>query len=79
MNNEAAQLIIPENFRGVIFDFTNDLSITFPEYSHLWKTWNDSQCSEDDLTDLFKHMMAVLPERFFDVLYQNEDIFKLTF
>ena len=78
MNNEPAQLIIPENFRGVIFDFTNDLSITFPEYSHLWKTWNDSQCSEDDLTNLFKHMMTVLPERFFDVLYQNEDIFKPT-
>ena len=78
MNNEPAQLIIPENFRGIIFDFTNDLSITFPEYSYLWKTWNDPQCSEDHITDLFKHIMTVLPERFFDVLYQNEDIFKST-
>ena len=76
MNTEPAQLIIPENFKEIVRDFTNDLSNTFPEYSYLWKKWNDVNCPEEEITLLFKHLMAIIPERFFDILYQNEDIFK---
>jgi len=34
------------------------------------------QDKKDQLTYLFKHCMKVFPERFFDILYENEDMFK---
>ena len=65
---------IPTNFVTVINDFTNDLSTTFPEYSDKWNhltgTIDDSARDE-----IYKHCIAVYPERFFDILYQNTDIF----
>lgn len=75
---EPIELIIPDNFRGVIYDFTNDLTTTFPEYSHLWQTWNNRDCPETEIIALFKHIMEIMPERFFDILYQNEEMFQPT-
>ena len=66
---------IPENFKSTIIDFMNDLSITFPEYAKYWGKWTTGM-SEEDATNLFKYCLTVFPERFFDILYQNEDIFK---
>jgi hypothetical protein len=66
---------IPKNFASVIFDFTKDLSITFPEYVHLWNDMIYPELPEDVLTGIFNHCKSVYPERFFDILYQNEDIF----
>ena len=34
---------VPQNFRSIIFDFTNDLSITFPEYTFMWSTWSNPE------------------------------------
>ena len=68
---------IPENFRSIIGDFTNDLSITFPEYSYLWLKWGSPGLKEEELIELFGYVSTVYPERFFDILYQNEDIFKM--
>ena len=68
-------LAIPENFKTVINDFTNDLSITFPEYSYLWQKWRTSEIPEADLSELFQFCIKVYPERFFDILYQKEQIF----
>jgi hypothetical protein len=68
---------IPDNFRSVITDFTKDLSITFPEYSSLWSKWSSPhEFTEEEVKTVFEHCMGVFPERFFDILYQNEDIFK---
>ena len=68
---------IPDNFRSVITDFTKDLSITFPEYSSLWSKWSTpTDFTEEEVKTVFEHCMGVFPERFFDILYQNEDIFK---
>jgi len=69
------QRTIPSNFRTIIVDFTKDLSTTYPEYSHLWSTWT-GEFSDDDLTSLYNHCLKVFPERFFDILYQNDDAFK---
>ena len=65
---------IPTNFVTVINDFTNDLSTTFPEYSD---KWNHLTGTIDDSTrdEIYKHCITVYPERFFDILYQNADIF----
>ena len=34
------------------------------------------ESSQEDLEAIFSHCLIVYPERFFDLLYQNEDIFK---
>jgi hypothetical protein len=66
---------VPENFRTIINDFTNDLSITFSEYSYLWEKWRDPSLSDSELAELFHFCVKVYPERFFDILYQKEEIF----
>lgn len=65
---------LPENFKSTINDFINDLSTTYPEYKDKWSKWYD--CDETSLTNLYGYMGTIFPERFFDILYQNEDIFK---
>jgi hypothetical protein len=69
------QLTVPENFITIINDFTNDLSITFPEYVYLWEKWTKPDISEVDLLELYQFCVKVYPERFFDILYQKEEIF----
>jgi hypothetical protein len=65
----------PANFRSIIFDFTTDLSTTFPEYSFMWQKWATKDQSEEEMANLFEYCKTVYPERFFDILYQNADIF----
>lgn len=67
---------VPSNFQSVIRDFTRDLSTTFPEYSVLWKKWTQEDISAREIETLFKYCTEVFPERFFDILYQNDDMFK---
>lgn len=63
------------NFKTIIHDFTVDLGITFPEFSHFWSKWTST--NDDEYKTLFEYCMTVLPERFFDIVYQNADIFDL--
>jgi hypothetical protein len=70
------EIIIPENFKSIIVDFTNDLSITFPEYAYLWDRWKTGD--ENVYKELFEHCLTSFPERFFDILYQNVEIFEPT-
>ena len=65
---------VPPNFVTVINDFTNDLTTTFPEYSD---RWNNLTGTIDDSSrdEIYKYCVTVYPERFFDILYQNADIF----
>jgi len=67
---------IPDNFVNLIVDFTRDLSITFPEFSHSWQQWSTLEMPEVEIRHLFDYCLSVYPQRFFDILYQNEDIFK---
>lgn len=66
---------IPDNFANLIVDFTRDLSITFPEFSNSWQQWSTLEMPEVEIRHLFDYCLSVYPERFFDILYQNEDIF----
>jgi len=65
---------IPDNFSSVILDFVNDLNQTFPEYSSLWSMYH-SNTTETEWYELYEYCLTVYPERFFDILYQNIDIF----
>jgi hypothetical protein len=79
------ELTIPNEFNKIINDFISDIVTTFPEYSGLIKRWwTRTTVSEDDETNprakaeisfVFRHCVKVLPERFFDILYKNTDIF----
>ena len=66
---------IPENFKSLIVDFTKDLTNTFNEYEYLWKKYYEEP-TEDTYIVLFDYCKKVYPERFFDILYQNEEIFE---
>lgn len=58
---------LPQNFNSIIADFTRDLSVVFPEYSHQWQNLN--------METVYPYCLAIYPERFFDILYSNADIF----
>jgi len=62
-----------KNLRSIIIDFTNDLTKVFPEYAFLWEKWLTADDAEYE--KLNQHFMAVFPERFFDIMNSNMDIF----
>jgi hypothetical protein len=68
----------PEEFHKIINDFTNDILTTFPEYSGIiskwWKGKTDEEKKNEDLF-VFKHCTKIFPERFFDILYKNVEIY----
>ena len=72
---EQNNVKMPDNFRIAIIDFTKDLSITFPEYVYLWEKWYCPTAPDAVYEELFQYCMTVYPERFFDILYQNEEMF----
>lgn len=72
------QFTYPPNFKSVVKDFTSDLSITFPEYSYLWKKWENPDLTHKDLQTLYEYCVTIYPERFFDILNQNNEIFDTT-
>lgn len=65
---------IPSRFSSTIIDFVNDLTNTYPEYAGSWSIYNKNT-SPEGWKDLYKYCKDVYPERFFDILYQNKDIF----
>lgn len=75
------ELTPPEEFYKIINDFTSDILITFPEYSGLITRWwnrptdNIEESKKKETLFVFRHCIKVFPERFFDILYKNVDIF----
>jgi|UniRef100_A0A6C0F5P0 hypothetical protein len=65
---------VPDNFKSIIHDFTVDLSTTFPEFSDKWRKWTDA--TPEECKELFEYCLTVFPERFFDIMYQNVEIFE---
>ncbi len=70
---------IPEDFCKVCKDFIADILTTFPEYQGtLHDGLIDILQDKNDTTnvrEVFDYVKTVYPERFFDLLYQNEDMF----
>ena len=68
---------IPKEFRQIAKDFLSDLFTTFPEYRADANQMLVSIVETDDspIEPLFEHVKKVFPERFFDILYKNTDMF----
>lgn len=73
---------VPEEFQKIIKDFISDILTTFPEYEPIvlkWWTKDFSALNDEEKVEkmefIFKHSLTVFPERFFDILYKNGDIF----
>lgn len=67
----------PPEFNKIINDFITDILITFPEYSGIIaRWWNKDANNDDNIVFVYKHCVKVFPERFFDILYKNVEIFK---
>ena len=58
-----------------MMDFVKDLKHTFPEYSSVMWVYGENT-TDEGWKDLYKYCLKVYPERFFDILYKNDQIFK---
>lgn len=74
---QPIEIEIPESFKTTLADFIRDLSNTFPEYEMIWNELAKKMETNYECATIFSHCLGVYPERFFDFLYQNEDIFKV--
>ena len=74
---KAGEENVLENFKVCIQDFTTDLSITFPEFQYQWSRWQNPELPESEWEKLLEYCKKTYPERFFDLLYKNEEIFAL--
>ncbi len=72
-------------FSKIIIDFLNDLTNTFPEIIHkldnnLTIVLENKNRSKDDLDqalkEIYLYCQNFYPERFFDILYQNDSVFE---
>ena len=66
---------VPDNFYPIVRDLINDLTTTFPEYNTLFGFYKQPEFEDKHLQSVFDYCVNFFPERFFDILYQNEDIF----
>ena len=70
---------VPDEFYKIVNDFVIDILTTFPEYTGIVSRWWNPTRPENKETEcvaVFRHCIKVFPERFFDILYKNQDIFK---
>ena len=59
------------DFKKMVTDFKKDITRSFPEYSEVLIPID----SDEGLVSLKEYCKTVYPERFFDILYQNNEIF----
>lgn len=72
-----------DSIRKVLQDLVRDLLLTFPELDgnldarlQVVASNEDSERADKALVSLIEYFNTVYPERFFDILYQNEEIFE---
>lgn len=75
---------VPTEFKKIIVDFVNDLKLTFEEYNPIinkvFEIKNEPIDDTNKITDeifqkIFDYCIKKYPPRFFDILYQNVEIF----
>ena len=78
MSKSSDKTVIPEEFVKVVYDLINDILFTFPEFKerlhtdlHNIKETRD----EKSVRSVYEHIKTVFPERFFDILYKNAELF----
>ena len=83
LNEKLPTKDIMNDFKKIIVDFTKDILTTFPEYEtklnvHLRNLLTNSEDQlqvQTSLTAVYEHCKKVYPERFFEILYQNQELF----
>lgn len=78
MSKVESEEEIPDEFIKIMKDFCGDMINTFPEYEEQIKQFLIGVVEENNekVRELFEHCRNVYPSRFFDLLYQNPDMFK---
>lgn len=88
-NNNTTKPNNLHEFHKLLKDFVRDLLNTFPEYKekignemmYLYQTDINSDAEEENkkcttlLSKVYEYCGTIFPERFFDILYKNENIF----
>lgn len=89
-NQHPVVVVVPEEFKKVMKNLVTDMKTTFPEFIPLIDKWwkererfdqgeegekKFAEYQEKALTLLFHHAMKKFPPRFFEILYQNEEMF----
>jgi hypothetical protein len=77
------EIKVPDEFYKIINDFITDILTTFPEYSGIVSRWwkrdeIEMEAKEAECLAVFRHCIKIFPERFFDILYKNAEIFEET-
>jgi hypothetical protein len=65
---------IPSEFRNLMNDFMGDILTSFPEYVSTIEPYSVLE-DTTTLSFLFQHCKTVYPSRFFDILYNNDEMF----
>ena len=76
IRHEQPAIEVPENFRSTISDFAKDLTTTFPEFSEKWEKWTNESTTQQEYEELFTYCLGVYPQRFFEILNQNDELFQ---
>lgn len=71
-NNDNVE--IPTEFRNLMNDFMGDILTSFPEYASTIEPYSILD-DKKTLSYLFEHCKKVYPTRFFDILYNNDEMF----
>jgi hypothetical protein len=64
-----------EDLKKVLLDFKSDLLLVYPELQENMDSNFANLEDEECFSKVVEHVKQVFPERFFDILYKNEDIF----
>lgn len=79
-NNTVPSKEVMNDFKKIILDMTKDILTTFPEYEttlniHLKNLLTDNDTDNSSLNYIYEHCKKVYPEKFFEILYQNNELF----
>ena len=75
-DKESTEIMVPKEFQKVVKDFYKDILLVFPEMKYKLSDETIEFLQEkNEGIHVFNHCLKTYPERFFDILYQNEDIF----
>ena len=72
---------IPNDFKKISRDFLQDLVVSFPEIKdkltvEMLQFIENGTDGDDVVPQIYDHCANILPERFFDILYKNEELFE---
>lgn len=68
MDSTQSKGIVTAEFKKVIDDFTSDIAISYPEYKEYF--------DEIDYESYFHYCKSIYPENFFNILYENDEVFQ---